>query len=58
MGGEWPKNCEQVLTSGYDFADKEVELADGAPKWVDKVEVKNGNIVLTARQKGVTFILR
>ena len=48
-----------VLTSGGNFADATVSLAEGSPKWVKSVGVnEDGNIVLEAKPFGLMFILR
>ena len=47
-----------TLTSGYDFTGKTVNLVD-PPEWVASVSVDgSGNIVLTAKRKGLMFIVK
>lgn len=46
-----------TLTSTFNFTGKTVNLVD-KPDWVKSVEVVNGNIVLTAKSKGLQIIVR
>ena len=48
---------EYVLTSGLDFTGKTVNLVD-PPDWVGRVDVVNGNLVLTVKQDGTVIFLR
>ena len=45
------------LTSTYDFTGKAVNLID-PPKWVKSVDVVGGNIVLTAKPKGLMVFVK
>ena len=46
-----------MLTSGLDFTGKTVNLVD-PPDWVGRVDVVNGNLVLTVKQDGTVIFLR
>ena len=54
--GMRPRGGDYTLTSGIDFTGKTVNLID-EPKWVQRIAVKNGNLVLTA-QRGTSLFIR
>ena len=47
-----------TLTNGGKFANANVSLADGAPKWASGVDVDNGDIVLRVKASGLFIIMR
>ena len=55
--GVRPKVGKHVLTSGYDFTGKTIQLVD-APDWVQSVNVVDGNIVLSVKPKGLVVIVK
>ena len=58
-GIDQPRGGEHILTSGIDFRDKTVALAEGNPDWVTGVSVDDsGNIVLNIKPNGTLIIIR
>ena len=57
MTGVRPVAGTYVLTSGGKFAGKSVSLAPGSAKWAQRVEVVDGDIVLTTAH-GLVVIFR
>ena len=55
--GKCAKGGVNVLTSGGKFANANVSLAEGAPKWALRAKVVNGDIVLVC-QSGMSIIVR
>ena len=53
-----PKGGATVLTAGGKFADANVSLAAGAPKWVKGVSVVDGEIVLNVKSTGMVIIVK
>ena len=47
-----------MLTAGGKFANANVSLAAGAPKWVKGIRVENGEIVLEAMPTGLFIIVK
>ena len=53
------KDGKCVLTTGGNFADATVSLAEGAPDWVEEIGVNDdGNIYAEIKSEGLMFIVR
>ena len=56
--GARAKGGANALTAGGKFANANVSLAAGAPKWVKGIRVENGEIVLEAMPTGLFIIVK
>ena len=53
-----PVAGKHILTSGGDFSEASVTLAEGAPDWVKGVSVEDGAIVLDVKPIGTVLTVR
>ena len=53
-----PVAGKHILTSGGDFSEASVTLADGSPNWVKGVSVEDGAIVLDVKAIGTVLTVR
>ena len=53
-----PVAGRHILTSGGDFSESSVTLAEGAPDWVKGVSVEDGSIVLDVKAIGTVLTVR
>lgn len=51
-------NSPYRLTTGGCFTGKTVSLAPGAPDWVQRVRIVDGDIYLYAKYKGIMLLVR
>ena len=62
VGGGWDQdataNSPYRLTTGGCFTGKTVSLAPGAPDWVQRVRIVDGDIYLYAKYKGIMLLVR